>query len=90
MPRRGSTRRWRRRRPWILARDGYRCRVPDFTADGSSCGAPATEVDHIVPESLGGDDSDGNLRAACKPCNAKRGTILGNRLRATGAPSRDW
>lgn len=40
----------------ILNRDGHRCQ---------KCGAPATEVDHIVR----GIEDDGNLRALCTPCH---------------------
>lgn len=36
------------------------------------CGAPATEVDHIVPRERGGDDRRENLRGMCKPCNLAR------------------
>jgi 5-methylcytosine-specific restriction endonuclease McrA len=37
------------------------------------CGGRATSADHVTPRSLGGDDTDANLRPACQPCNAKRG-----------------
>lgn len=103
MPRGGSTRRWRRRRPWILRRDGYVCQIPG--ADGEICGKPAPltairddygvvlvpagQVDHITPEVLGGTDSDANLRAACRHCNTSRGAALGNSMRL-GTPSRAW
>ena len=33
------------------------------------CGAPATDVDHLVPIGVGGDDSLANLRPACARCN---------------------
>lgn len=44
------------------------------------------ELDHIVPCSLGGDDSIENLRAACTPCNKRklattRHTDWGTRIR---------
>jgi 5-methylcytosine-specific restriction endonuclease McrA len=44
--RRGSTRQWRKLRARVLMRDGQRCQL---------CGAPAADVDHIVPvsESVG-------------------------------------
>ena len=48
---------WRRLRVEVLIRDPW-CRV---------CGrAPSTEVDHIVPESLGGTDDLTNLQGLCK------------------------
>lgn len=38
------------------------------------CGtAPADEVDHIWPKSLGGTNRRVNLRAACLPCNRAKG-----------------
>ncbi len=46
----------REQREAIFTRDGGRCRL---------CGAPATEIDHIVGSS---SDSE-NLQAVCKPCN---------------------
>lgn len=52
----------------ILARDGWRCQL---RLDG--CLGHADEVDHIVPFAKGGSDADSNLRAACGPCNRKRG-----------------
>jgi 5-methylcytosine-specific restriction protein A len=55
----GSTRRWRRVRARVLARDRYRCQL---------CGAPATEVDHVVRVADGGSDHPGNLRAICGRC----------------------
>ena len=58
----------RRKLPHILTRDGYRCTL---------CGCPLTTetatLDHIIPEGVGGRDSNDNLRAACKPCNFERG-----------------
>lgn len=53
---------WRKRRQHVLDRDGHQCqlRLPGCTHD-------ATEVDHITP---GDDHSEGNLRAACRNCNA--------------------
>lgn len=37
------------------------------------CTRVATTKDHIVPYSLGGDDSLENFRPACRNCNSKRG-----------------
>jgi 5-methylcytosine-specific restriction endonuclease McrA len=42
------------------------------------CGATATEIDHIIPLSLGGDPYDlGNLAPACKRCNGRKGARYG-------------
>ena len=59
---RGSTRAWRTVREAVLARDGHRCVV---------CGAPATEVDHLVAVSAGGGDGPANLRAVCRGHNPR-------------------
>jgi 5-methylcytosine-specific restriction endonuclease McrA len=68
----GSTRTWRRLRRFVLARDGYACQVPVDDA-GRLCRALASHVDHIVPRVAGGTDDPANLRAACQPCNLRRG-----------------
>lgn len=39
----------------------------------SYCGAPAAEVDHIEPTSLGGDRDWTNLTACCRSCNPSKG-----------------
>ena len=35
----------------------------------SYCGAPAQEIDHIIPKANGGTDSTFNLTPACRSCN---------------------
>jgi len=37
------------------------------------CGAPATQVDHVVPISRGGADDISNFAASCAPCNLRKG-----------------
>lgn len=39
------------------------------------CSGLATTVDHRVSLAAGGDNSRGNLLAACEPCNAAKGTM---------------
>lgn len=57
----------------ILERDGHRC---------VRCGATETlEIDHILPQSLGGPTIADNLRALCKTCNAGR-PVAGEALEA--------
>jgi len=34
-----------------------------------ACGAPSTEVDHIVSKAKGGTDEPGNLQGICEPCH---------------------
>jgi len=48
---------WQRRRQAVIRRDGGRCR---------RCGAPAREVDHIVP---GDDHTLANLQLLCRRCH---------------------
>lgn len=71
---------WKRIRSQILERDGHRCQIRSH-----GCLGTATEVDHILPVSLGGPwyDPD-NLRASCRPCNLDR-----NAPRKT-TQSRQW
>lgn len=63
---RGSTRRWRKIRDWILERDDHVCQHP---VDGHRCGAPATTAGHIIRREHGGGDGSDNLRAECGDCN---------------------
>ncbi len=57
---RGSAHRKIRQR--ILERDGYACReCGRATIDG--------EVDHIIPLSLGGQESDSNREYICRDCH---------------------
>lgn len=49
-----------------------------FRPDGSRracarCGEPATEVDHEIARSIGGDDSPSNTLPICRRCNAIKG-----------------
>jgi 5-methylcytosine-specific restriction endonuclease McrA len=44
----------------FFARYGRACHI---------CGAPATDVDHLTPIGVGGDESLDNLRPACARCN---------------------
>ena len=59
----GSTSKWRKIRAAILLRDGHIC---------GWCGGKATEVDHIIPRYLGGEDDESNLISACWDCNRFR------------------
>lgn len=44
----------------ILRRDGYRCQY---------CGKPGSTIDHVHPQSRGGENTWWNLVAACFGCN---------------------
>ncbi|MFV8054607.1 HNH endonuclease [Mycobacterium sp. 48b] len=48
----------------ILERDRYTC---------AYCGGHGDTLDHVVPESRGGDNTWLNLVAACAPCNGRKG-----------------
>ena len=55
--RKGSTRKWRKTRERVLARDGHCCQV---------CGDTVTlEVHHLVDWAQGGTDEDSNLETRC-------------------------
>lgn len=59
---RGYDAQWRKIRAEHLAEHPY-C---------ISCGAPATEVDHILPISEGGTHDYANLQAMCKSCHSRK------------------
>lgn len=50
----------------VLERDGYRCKHCDTHYD--LC------IDHIKPESKGGETVLDNLQTLCRSCNSKKGT----------------
>jgi hypothetical protein len=68
---------------WSVIRDDERVPIPDelrlriYERDGFCCQiCPATEdltLDHIYPWSLGGPDTEDNLRVLCRPCNCRKG-----------------
>jgi hypothetical protein len=45
-----------------------------------ACGAPSSDVDHIIAAADGGSDDRANLRALCNPCHKKH-TASQNRER---------
>lgn len=59
---RGYGHRWRKQRARTL-RHEPQCRM---------CGAPATELDHIIPKHLGGTDDPQNCQPLCKKCHAHK------------------
>jgi len=58
--------RWRKIREYFLSQHSLcaLCLEKGFTV-------PATEVHHIKPLIVGGDDSDENLMASCKSCHSR-------------------
>lgn len=59
----GDPARWLSIRARILKLDNFLC---------GYCGKKANEVDHITPQSRGGDESDENLTACCRKCNVTK------------------
>lgn len=57
-------------RDWILRRDAYRCA---YCAE--VFGAEQLTLDHVEPRMRGGDASEGNLVAACRECNTRKGSL---------------
>ncbi len=47
----------------VFARDDWTCQY---------CGAPAENLDHVIPRSKGGEHTWENVVAACRRCNAKK------------------
>ena len=85
---------WQMVRLQILERDRNLCQVR-----GPKCKGTATQVDHIVPLSEGGERLDhDNLRACCSSCNAGRQNTRNAELaralerpaKPSGKPSREW
>lgn len=73
---------WQRTRRRILRRDDHECQIR-----GPRCAVDATEVDKIVPISLGGSDTDDdNLRAVCVPCHRAK---TAREAAAAGAAARE-
>ena len=48
----------------VFARDQHRCQY---------CDAPAENLDHVVPRSLGGAHTWDNVVACCRRCNVRKG-----------------
>lgn len=59
---RGYGRRWAKLRLLVLRAQPW-CAV---------CGAPATDVDHVLPKRLGGRDAVDNLQSLCHACHTRK------------------
>lgn len=80
---------WRAIRRRVLQRDGDQCTAA--TPTGERCPYPATDVDHILPAHMGGDDSDENLTSLCGWCHRQKtsreaGQAAAKRRRKGSAP----
>ena len=56
---------WYKLRVFILRRDKNLCQV----CLSKGIYTPATQVDHITPKALGGDNSHANLQSICGKCH---------------------
>lgn len=82
--RRELQRAWKARNRDKVAADNHRRRAERYDEDGLAmlgiihadpcayCGKAASEVDHIVPLSDGGQNAWDNLAAACRTCNSSK------------------
>lgn len=62
----------------LAERDEWICWVCENEVDpNTSVGSASSgSIDHVIPKSLGGDSSPGNLRLAHRKCNSGRGDKL--------------
>jgi 5-methylcytosine-specific restriction endonuclease McrA len=84
-----SRRNCRRRRARMFAAQGshtenqWLSRVERFGWKCVYCGIALTKQtltqDHVIPLSEGGSDFASNLVPACRPCNSRKRSVLGNR-----------
>jgi 5-methylcytosine-specific restriction endonuclease McrA len=65
----GSDRSGQTVRDKVLRRDQFRC-----VYCGIKFPPESLTLDHVQPRVRGGDHSEGNLVAACRPCNADKGS----------------
>lgn len=68
--RRGYGRAWEKQRKRILLSEPI-CRL----CDRRGLTVPATQVDHVIPKSIGGLDQDDNLQPLCKRCHEAKGVF---------------
>lgn len=66
----------------IFERDGWVCRICDEAIDPqlSWPDSWAASIDHIVPVSLGGDDTPANVQAAHLTCNIRKHNRVGFKI----------
>lgn len=55
-------------RAWTYSRDGHEC---------LRCGGIDLSIDHVIPESCGGETARSNFQTLCRACNSWKGTKLG-------------
>lgn len=62
---------WRRRRREIWERDGGHCAGP-YCVEAPPLALDQAHIDHIVPLSSGGSNTQSNLRVLCRRCHVLR------------------
>jgi 5-methylcytosine-specific restriction endonuclease McrA len=70
----------KRRRATIAEQGGWKCYLCPVALTPDTL-----TIDHLVPKSHGGDDSEGNLKPCCRPCNRKK-QIWEARRKRVGKP----
>ncbi|NIQ00970.1 MAG: HNH endonuclease [Nitrospinaceae bacterium] len=78
-----SSSKWERIRRRIFRRDKYKCQ-PCKRRGILSAGQ---EVDHIVPRSQGGRDTDENLQTICRQCHREKTHAESQQKRGGGSKS---
>ena len=71
----------------VFRRDGWRCQICGRRClKRAAVPNPRTAtIDHIIPQSRGGDDVSRNLQTACYQCNTRKGVrAVGEQLRLCG------
>ncbi|MFE6541595.1 HNH endonuclease [Streptomyces rochei] len=73
-------RNWARLRRRVIRRDGGQCTA--HHSDGTRCPEPGTDVDHVIPASLGGSDDMDNLALLCSWHHRRKSSSEGGRASA--------
>lgn len=77
---------WERLRETILRRDKYLCQPCLQTCLVTD----ATQVDHIKPKDLGGEDDPENLQSICDQCHRAKSAAEGHAARARSGTGEGW
>src|SRR5262245_38676340 len=71
---------WKKLRAQVLAEEPH-CYLCGISQASARVRGVRFTVDHVRPVALGGQTVRANLRAACVPCNARRGVELRERIK---------
>ncbi|WP_420808375.1 HNH endonuclease [Brevundimonas vesicularis] len=80
---RENSRRAGQLRDRVYARSGDKCVYCDRSLVDIGCiySDPLRSIDHDIPTSRGGDDSESNLVACCMACNSQKRNLTGSEYR---------